>query len=180
MSSASILGAFPEPRSPPLSAIELDVVPIDLVAEWRRCGLIADFLADYMVYGFERREEARSVLSTVANELVENAAKFSADKRAAARVSIRHHGEVVHAEVRNETADEHVQNLREVLTELAHDGATAVFQRRMTEDRRGLGLALLAKDYGATVGATVAPAGTGGKTEVCLRVALSAAEVEQR
>jgi hypothetical protein len=48
------------------------------------------------------------------------------------------------------------------------------------EERRGLGLALLAKDYGATVGAAVAPSGTGGRTEVCLRVTLSAAEVEQR
>ncbi len=48
------------------------------------------------------------------------------------------------------------------------------------EDRRGLGLAMLARDYRATVGATVAPSGEGGKNAVCLRVALSAAEVEQR
>ncbi len=179
MSALVVLGAFPEPRSPPLSAIELEVVPIDLVTEWRRCGMVADFMADYMVHAFERRDAARSILSTVANELVENAAKFSADKRAAAHISIRHHGEVVHAEVRNEATDKHVQDLRELLADLARDDATAVFRRRM-DDRRGLGLALLARDYGATVGATVLPAGTGGKITVCLRVALSAAEVEQR
>ncbi len=179
MSALVVLGAFPEPRSQPLSAIELEVVPIDLVIEWRRCGMIADFMADYMVHAFERRDTARSILSTVANELVENAAKFSADKRAVAHVSIRHYGEVVHAEVRNEATDKYVEGLREVLAELARDDATGVFRRRV-EDRRGLGLALLARDYGATVGATVAPAGTGGKITVCLRVALSAAEVEQR
>jgi hypothetical protein len=174
-----VLGAFPEPPSRPLSALELEITPIDLLTEWRRCGMIADFMADYMARHFEPRETARSVLSTVLNELVENAAKFSADKRAAAHVSIRHHGEVVHAEIRNETTDDRVDELREVLSALVRDGATAVFRRRM-EDRRGLGLALLARDYGTTLGATVEAVGAEGKIEVCLRVALSAAEVEQR
>ncbi len=179
MNSASILGAFPDPPSPPLSAIEMEVVPIDLVSEWRRCGMVADFMADYMACGFEQRETARSVLSTVANELVENAAKFTADKRGVAHVSIRHHGDVVHAEVRNEATDAWVRELSEVLGDLAQDEASAVFRRRL-EDRRGLGLALLARDYGARVGASISPSAKGGTTEVCLRVSLSAAEVEQR
>ncbi len=179
MTTNIVLGAFPEPPSQPLSAIEMEVIPIDLVTEWRRCGMIADFMAGYMVYGFEQRETARSVLSTVANELVENAAKFSSSKQAAAHVAIRHYGNVVHAEVRNEATDKHVEDLRAVLADLARDDATAVFRRRL-EDRRGLGLALLARDYRATVGATVSSGGAGGKITVCLRVALSAAEVEQR
>ncbi|WP_242344887.1 slr1658 superfamily regulator [Anaeromyxobacter terrae] len=179
MSTLTVLGAFPEASAQPLSAIEMDLVPIDLVTEWRRCGMIADFMADYMVPGFEQRETARSVLSTVMNELVENAAKFSADTRSPARASIRHHGEVVHLEVRNEATEKHVQSLRELLPVLAHDEATAVFRQRL-QDRRGLGLALLARDYGATVGATVLPAGPDGRVTVCLRVVLSAAEVEQR
>jgi hypothetical protein len=180
MTANIILGAFPEaPPSPALSAIELEVVPIDLVTEWRRCGMAADFMADYIVHGFERREVARSVLSTVLNELVENAAKFSSNKLTAAHVSIRHHGDVVHAEVRNEASDKDVQALRDVLAELAREEATAVFGRRMLS-RRGLGLAMLAKDYGGTVGATVSPPGAGGQIAVCLRISLSAAEVEQR
>lgn len=179
MSGLVVLGAFPEPPSQALSAIELAVVPIDLVTEWRRCGLVADFMADYMVHAFERRDAARSILSTVANELVENAAKFSSNKRAAAQVAIRHHDEVVHAEVRNQATEKHVQGLREVLADLARGDATAVFHRRV-ERRLGLGLALLARDYGAMVGATIEPADAGGELAVCLRVALSAAEVEQR
>jgi hypothetical protein len=179
MSTPTVLGAFPEATPPPLSAIEMEVLPIDLVTEWRRCGMIADFMADYMGQGFERPDTARSVLSTVMNELVENAAKFSADPRAPARASIRHHGEVVHLEVRNEATEKHVQGLRELLPALAQGDAEGVFHRRL-QDRRGLGIALLAKDYGATVGATVLPAQAGGRVTVCLRVELSAAEVEQR
>ena len=179
MSTVTVLGAFPEPPEPPLSAIEMEVVPLDLVTEWRRCGMIADFMADYMVHGFERRDAARSILSTVMNELVENAAKFSADTRAPARASIRHHGEVVHLEIRNAATESHVQHLRGLLADLAGGDASAVWRTRL-EDRRGLGLAMLARDYGATVGATTIPAGDGGNITVCLRVALSAAEVEQR
>jgi hypothetical protein len=179
MTHLTVLGAFHEAAAQPLSAIEMEVVPIDLVTEWRRCGMIADFMADYMVYGFERRETARSVLSTVMNELVENAAKFSADARTPARASIRHHGEVVLLEIRNEASDKHVASLRELLPVLAQDDATTVFRQRL-QDRRGLGLALLARDYRATVGATVEPSDAGGKATVCLRVAMSAAEVEQR
>ena len=178
MSATLVLGPLPEPRSGPLSAIELDVVPIDLVTEWRRCGMVADFMADYMVHAFERRDVARSILSTVANELVENAAKFSSSKQIPAHVSLRHHGEVVYAEVRNRAAEKHVRGLREVLAELAGDDATAVFRRRV-EGRLGLGLAMLARDYHAKVGATIVPMATGGESAVCLGVALGVAEVEQ-
>jgi hypothetical protein len=174
-----ILGAFPEASSPPLSALEMELVPLDLVTEWHRCGKIADFMADYLVYGFERRDVARSVLSTVLNELVENAAKFSADKRAVAHVAVRQYSGAVHAEVRNEAAPEDVDQLRAVLSDVSRGDATVAFRRRI-EGRSGLGLALLAKDYGATVGAKVAAPAAAGRIPVCLRVSLSAAEVEQR
>jgi hypothetical protein len=39
---------------------------------------------------------------------------------------------------------------------------------------------MLARDYGATIGATVARGGDGGSFTVCLRVSVKAAEVEQR
>jgi hypothetical protein len=179
MTAETILGTFPEPpATPALITIRVEMVPIDLVTEWRRCGIVADFAAGYLVWAFERRHAARSVVSTVVNELVENAAKFSVDNHASTHVVIRHYGEVVHAEIRNEASDEHVARLREILEALARDGAESVFRRQL-EERRGLGLALLARDYGATMGATVSPACASGRNTVCLRVALSALEVEQ-
>jgi hypothetical protein len=179
MTAEITIGTFPEPPGKPLITIRIEVVPIDLVTEWRRCGLVADFAAGYLVWAFERRAAARSVVSTVVNELVENAAKFSVDHRASTHVSLRHYGDVVHAEIRNEASDEHVARLREIVEALARDGAESVFRRQL-EERKGLGIALLARDYGATVGATVSPACENGRNTVCLRVALSALEVEQR
>lgn len=179
MTSDLVLGTFADPPGKPLVTVGLEVVPIDLVTEWQRCGAVADFAATYMAYAFERRVTAHSVVSTVVNELVENATKFSVDKRVATHVTILHFGEVVHAEVRNEASDAHVARLREVLEALACDGAEEVFRRRMT-DRSGLGLALIARDYDATVGARITRGCTEGRNEVCLRVTLSALEVEQR
>lgn len=179
MTSGTVIGRFPEPPGEPLVTIRIEIVPIDLVTEWRRCGIVADFAAGYLAWAFEHRSAARSVVSTVVNELVENAAKFSVDNRTHTQVTIRHFGEVVHAEVRNEATDEHVARLREVLEALARDGAEAVFRRRL-EDRTGLGLALVARDYHGVVGATISPGCAEGANTVCLRVALSALEVEQR
>ena len=176
---ATVLGAYPEPPEPSLSALDLEVLPLDLVTEWRRCGMIADFMADYMVHAFEHRAVARSVLSTAMNELVENVAKFSADTRTPARVAVRHHGDVVHLETRNAAADRHVEHLRRLLRDLARGDAVAVWRARI-EERLGLGIAMLARDYGATIGARVVPAEDGASFTVWLRVAMSAAEVEQR
>ena len=179
MTSDSILGRFPEPPGPALVTISVEVVPIDLVTEWRRCGILADFAAGYLEWAFSRRTAARSVVSTVVNELVENAAKFSADNRVHTHVTLHHYGEVVHAEVRNAASGEHVRRLAEILGALGREPPDAVF-RRCVEGRLGLGLALIARDYHASVGARLAPGRTAGESEVCLRVALSAQEVEQR
>ena len=179
MTAETVFGRFPEPPGPALITVRIEIVPLDLVTEWRRGGIVADFAAAYLAWAFEHRGAARSVVSTVVNELVENAAKFSVDGRTPTHVTIRHFGEVVHAEVRNEAGDEHVARLRQVLEDLARDGAESVFRRRV-EDRLGLGIALLARDYGATIGATVSPGCTKGGKTVSLRVALSALEVEQR
>ena len=58
---------------------------IPIQQRWRTNGLSADFLADYLVTFFpgddraaaERQAELKSAVSYVANELLENAMKFS-------------------------------------------------------------------------------------------------------
>ena len=133
MTAETILGTFPEPPGKPLITIRIEVVPIDLVTEWRRCGVVADFAAGYLVWAFECRHAARSVVSTVVNELVENAAKFSVDHRTPTHVVIRHYGEVVLAEIQNVASDEHVGCLREILEALAAKAHLSVSYISMLE-----------------------------------------------
>lgn len=179
MSESSHFGAtWSPPARAPLCEISTELVPVDLLTQWRRCGMISDCLAEYMSYAFDRREVARSILSTVVNELVENVAKYSADKLAPARVSLAHLGEKLLVESTSVASAEHVARLGEELVELAAEEAATVFARRMAQ-RRGLGLALVANDYGAALGATVTPSG-GGLSTVCVRAFLPSIEVEQR
>jgi len=176
--STSVGRVWAAPARPPLCAISVEVVPVDLLTQWRRCGMVSDSLADYMSYAFERRDVARSILSTVVNELVENVAKYSADKLAPARLSLEHHGASLVVSSRSVANAAHVGALVEELEELAAGSAAEVFARLVAQ-RRGLGLALVASDYGAALGATISPAG-GGLSTVSLTAALPASEVEQR
>ncbi len=178
MSETRRFGRIWTGSAPPLCAVSTEIVPLDLLTQWRRCGMTSDFLAEYLSYAFERRDVARSILSTVANELVETVAKYGADKLAPARVSLAHHGEALVVEATNVADAAHVEILGADLAELAAEDPAAVFARRVAQ-RRGLGLALIANDYGATLGAAVTPS-AGGLFAVRVTAALPAVEVEQR
>jgi hypothetical protein len=39
-----------------------------MVVQWRRCGVVADYVAEYLALSFEQPSYAQSVLSTVTNE----------------------------------------------------------------------------------------------------------------
>lgn len=177
MSEPIVLGAFPgAPATPALCSLEVELVPLDLLTQWRRCGMIADFVGDYMAYAFGRRDVARTALSTIVNELVENVAKFSADVRETGRVTLRHLGSVLVLEATNVADAPAVARLEAAVSELARGEPEQTFARCL-EQRRGLGLALVAKDYRARVGATATPLG-GGMSRILLRAVIAAEEVD--
>ncbi len=182
MNGVRLLGtlAAAEDAAPPLSAIALDVPALDLVMQWGRCGVIADFLADYLSYSFARQEVARSVLSTVANELVENAGKFAGDKRESVRFLARHRGERVEIVSENRASPRHVAVLEALFAALDRERPDALFARRIESgERGGLGLLILAKDY-ASLGASLGAPDADGLVPVTIVAALDAEQVEQR
>ena len=42
------LGVVPGTLPPALTAIEVQMSALDMVVQWRRCGIVADYLADYL------------------------------------------------------------------------------------------------------------------------------------
>ena len=52
-------------------------MPIDHSKDWEKCSLISNFFADYCVSSFYKKKEIKSILSTIINELIENAMKHS-------------------------------------------------------------------------------------------------------
>ncbi len=56
---------------PQLFTFELSVQNRDFLSAWRRCNMVANYVADYTAYQFAQRECAENLISTVTNELLE-------------------------------------------------------------------------------------------------------------
>ncbi len=178
-----IVGFFADPSAdhPPLTSLDLGFPALDLVVQWHRCGMTADYFADYLACSFEHKETARTVLSTIANELLENAAKFSGDKKRWVRIVARHFGSVVEFATESDAEQRHLVGLEGLLGELAHESAEVLFARRVeARARNGLGLLILAKDYRAKLGARLMPPDAEGLVHVTLHASFPVEEIEQR
>ena len=151
-------------RAPAITGVSLELRALELVAHWKRCGLTADWLAGFFAYDFERdvRIAAETVLTTAINELIENAAKFCADKQAGVTISVHHHGDFMRIETRNRADDARIMKLRAAIDALDGD-LDALFAERIAHQAEpgasGIGLVILKKDYAARVGARIAPTG---------------------
>lgn len=157
------LGAVFEEREAPLSRIAVRGLALDFISQWRRVGMAADYLASHLSYAFSRRDVAHNVLSTVVNELLENAVKFSADGAHPVGLELLHFGErlVLRADnVADRAGAERFQALLAAILEedpeqlfVAHLERTA----QAPEGTHGIGLVVLRKDYGARLGVSLRP-----------------------
>jgi hypothetical protein len=183
MKAAHVIGNFDESPGEPLSGVAIEMPGLDLVAHWRRCGLSADFLAGYMACDFRDRKVAASVLSTVINEVLENAAKFSADEQAPVRIGVTQHGDTLRIEATNLAEAERAETFEKRLTEVLEGDPEELFVRRVeTGDRPasgdpGLGLIVLRKDYAAAIAAKIEPRAT-RLSSVTVQVTLRSNEVD--
>jgi hypothetical protein len=49
----------------------------DFKTEWRRCNMLANYVADYVSYQFPQRERAENLISTITNELIESVIRLT-------------------------------------------------------------------------------------------------------
>lgn len=174
------LGEFPPRNGLQLTGMQLEVSALDLVTQWKRCGLTADFVAAFVACSFARRETAQSVLSTAVNELVENAAKFGVGP-GSLRLTVRLYGDALEIETRHRSDAASVTGLEQVFAELQMGSAADAFARRVVRPvPGGLGLVMLARDYGATLGARLGPPDAEGLREVVIGASMHLDQVEQR
>lgn len=175
-----VIGTARADTGPPLTSLELQLSALDLVTQWKRCGLTADFVAGFLSYAFESRDTARSVISTLVNELVENAAKFVVAP-GPVRVSVRMFARELVVEIAHRTDAVSVTGLERIFAELDQEPTEMVYRRRLTDvSPGGLGLAMLARDYSARLHARLGPSDSDGAREVVLNVTLDLESLEPR
>ncbi len=150
----------------PEAQLALTLSPSELTAHWQRCGLLSDFVAGYIstAYAAEHREAAAplfTAISTVFQELIENAAKFSRKREASIGVRVKHFSRVLMLEVENGTTAAFAQRFEEYLAAmLASTDLNAVYlqilegklENAAAAQRSGIGLLVLRKDHGTRVG----------------------------
>ncbi len=145
----------------PLSELAVTLVPLEVVAEWRRCGETADYLARYFAHDFDDRETAANVLSTVINELVENTVKFSGDKRIPGEILVRQYGDRLTITTSNVAHRGDADVLIAAVDRIAAGDPEALFAERVANPPdvggAGIGLIMLRKDYDVRMDVRTSP-----------------------
>ena len=139
------------------------VFPMEFISHWRRCGMVADFLANYQSFNFSNRKKAMTTLSTIINELLENAVKFSSDQNKEVRLSLRHNNNKIVIETINISDRKAASNLELFIQKLNNENVEKLFFDQIeftatnATDISGLGLLTLIKDYNAQLGISIKP-----------------------
>ncbi len=60
-----------------LFAFELTLQARDFQTEWKRCNMLANYIAEYVAYQFAQQERAENLVSTIANELLETVTRLT-------------------------------------------------------------------------------------------------------
>lgn len=144
---------------PAEGGLNIMINPIDLMTSWKRCGALANFVASF--YSDERdlsKELDANLISTIFNELMENAAKYSDKRDALITVNTKLYNNILKMEVENYARKRHFNSLREHFEKLvnAKDLDDLYIQQMQqnidNEQDSGIGLLLLLKDYPIKIG----------------------------
>lgn len=139
--------------------ISVTVRPIDLNAYWKRCGIMADFAAAFYAYAHDQPNIHKNIISTIFNELIENASKYSVKRDAEVEIQMKMYDKVLKIEVVNTTPPSHFYKLQKHMTKLAEAQDLDELYVQILSDKlgetpdSGMGLLILTKDYDLKIGA---------------------------
>jgi hypothetical protein len=146
---------------------------IPIQQRWRNNGLSADFLADYLSTFFpgddcaavERQAELKNAISYVANELLENAMKFSyAPSQHAIGIAMYLEADAVSLYVTNSVDPHAVAAFQQTMARLLTEDTDTLYMAQLmhnaendSADGSGLGYLTMLHDYGVALAWQFAP-----------------------
>jgi hypothetical protein len=150
----------------PEAQLSLTLSPSELTAHWLRCGQVSDFVAGYIASAYAAEHRAGdaplfTAISTVFQELIENAAKFSRKREATIGVTVKHFSRILMFEITNVTTPAFAQRFEEYLEQMSKavdlgavylDIVEAQTESSAEALRSGIGLLVLRKDHEVRLG----------------------------
>jgi hypothetical protein len=143
--------------------LRFTVKPIDLITHWRRCGTIANFVAEYHETG--ETEIDKNIVSTIFNELIENASKYSTKRDSEIQVEVKRYNKILKMQVSNTSNQSYFESLIKRLTLIINSqNLDDLFYDEMLKKESGdkqseIGLLLIFKDYQVKLGAKLVEKG---------------------
>lgn len=139
---------------PPLT-FEIHMQAGDLQEHWKRCNMVANYIAEYVSYQFTEREWAENLISTVTNEFLEAVSSLS-PAEADLSVRCRHRERDLLIEIEHGLRPDIAQSYAALLDELGHEVSDEQYLSRLTADRplvgfNQLGLTMIAHDFGVHI-----------------------------
>lgn len=134
------------------SQLSIAVSAADMNFYWKRCDVLSNFISQFYFHSYEAKKLDKNAISTIINELVENAAKFSDKENSIVQIEIKDLGTDLRLEVKNHVTpwmkaifENKIQSIKEGdINQLYFD---ALESRNNGSGSEGMGLLILLKDY---------------------------------
>lgn len=140
---------------PSESEFTLKLRPMDLRVQWRRCSLTADYISNYCSYQEKLDPDTSNTISIIINELIENAAKFSKDRKGEIFLDLKYYSEILKIEVKNLTDETSKNKLEKSISTLGDRNSDKTYLNKLKKGEKndsGIGLLLLSKDFPVRLG----------------------------
>ncbi|EKR74929.1 slr1658 superfamily regulator [Leptospira noguchii] len=137
------------------SEFTLKLRPMDLRVQWRRCSLTADYISNYCSYQEKLDSGTSNTISIVINELIENAAKFSKDRKGEIFLDLKYYSEMLKIEIKNLTDEISKNKLEKSISVLTDRNSDETYINKLKKGEKndsGIGLLLLSKDFPVRLG----------------------------
>lgn len=157
----STLGIYNDiPKGMPAEGdVSITVKTIDMVTNWKRCGILANFVSIFYASAQNNESTNENTISTILNELLENAVKYSVKRNAEIALNTRLYDSILLIEINNRTSERHFFTFKNFLeTTIDNDNLDELYLEKLLQkdegvSESGIGLILLLKDYGVNIGA---------------------------
>ena len=145
--------------------LSLDLtIPVNHLKHWEKCSIVANFFSLYHAQSYTKNQEKYvSILSTITNEIIENAVKFSTDNSRFISVKFRKFNENIFIETHNTSNEYHTQKLNNLIKNLKSNSPKDLFLNKIIENEKyasicsEIGLLTLIKDYTENIGIKIEP-----------------------